>query len=31
MRTKDLIWIGVGAVALYYGWMYWKKQQESKK
>lgn len=31
MKTKDLIWIAAGAVALYYGYNYWKKQTANKK
>ena len=31
MKTKDLLWIAAGAVALYYGWQYWKKQSGTKK
>lgn len=30
MRTKDLLWIAAGAVALYYGYQYWKKQKDKK-
>lgn len=31
MKAKDLIWIAVGAVALYYGYEYWRKQTANKK
>jgi hypothetical protein len=31
MKTRDLIWIAAGAVALYYGYAYWKNKKETKK